>query len=349
MSDNEQTNQAASWWAAPEGAEHEQITLYRKDGSTESLLDRFTVTREQYPTLEDFQIEIKKTFGGGVFVATSRGDRGQFAKRYTFAIAGMAKRDNEEKQNGNGLGELAAVLLKSQEASEARLLAMLEKMSDTAPAPDAFEMMERAANLLHRNGAAPAPAKSLVEQLQEMRSAAELMGLTDKADTEENGSGWAKDLINTFGPALVGSMGGMANSQGDELAHDTATAAPVNEQEQALKRLKMILLSLVQLAEYDVKPGKAVQGIEKSAGKHWPMLQAIIKRDDAVILAAQMVPAVADHKEWFEQFRAAVIGEPGTTGAKNGSTEKQPGSKKSAANRGPGAVAKRGTRHATNA
>lgn len=349
MSDNVNINDKVSgWWAASSDAGHEQVSLYEVLNGRESLLEVMTVTVDDFPSLEDFKIEVKRIFGGGIYVAAVRGPGGTFAKRPQFAISGRPIRDKAEE--GQPVGQVGSVdrLAELIAQGNQNMLAMLAKMAEKPEAPDAFEMMERAANLLHRNGAAPAPAKSLVEQLQEMRTAAELMGLTDKADTEETGSGWAKDLINTFGPALVGSMGGLA-SQGDELAHDTAPAAPVNEQEQALKRLKMILLSLVQLAEYDVTPGKAVQGIEKSAGKHWPMLQAIIKRDDAVILAAQMVPAVADHKEWFEQFRAAVIGEPGTTGAKNGSTEKQPGIKKSAANRGPGAVAKRGTRHATNA
>lgn len=345
MNDNENENgKVGGWWAASTDADHEQVTLYRKEGNTECLLDRFTVTPDQYPTLEDFQLEVKKSFGGGVYVAAIRGERGQFAMRQTFAIAGTAKREaSEEKQTAGGLSDLAAVLLKSQEASEARLLAVLEKLSEKPEAPDAFALMEKAAAILHRNGAAPTPAKSLVEQLQEMRTAAGLMGLTDRTDEGESGGNWAKDLIGAFGPVLMNGMSGQGQLDHEDQAEPTAAS----EQEQALNKLKILLASMVQLAEFEVIPAKAVAGIEKKAGPHWQMLKQIIQRDDAVTLAGQMVPAVEKHREWFEAFRAAVIGEP--AGGKSGSTGKNTAGGKKTASSKPGATGQRSSRNTANA
>lgn len=343
MSDNVNINDKVSgWWAASSDAGHEQVSLYEVLNGRESLLEVMTVTVDDFPSLEDFKIEVKRIFGGGIYVAAVRGPGGTFAKRPQFAISGRPIRDKAEE--GQPVGQVGSVdrLAELIAQGNQNMLAMLAKMAEKPEAPDAFEMMERAATILHRNGAAPTPTKSLVEQLQEMRSAASLMGLTERTDAEEGGS-WAKDLITAFGPALMGSMGGQGHIEsetGDE-------AVTVSEQEQALQKLKILLASMVQLAEFEVIPTKAVIGIEKKAGPYWPMLKQIIQRDDAVTLAGQMVPAVENHREWFEAFRAAVIGEP--AGGKSGSTGKNTAGGKKTASSKPGATGQRSSRNTANA
>lgn len=349
MTDNENLNgMVDSWWAASSEAEHEQtVTLRRRENGSEPLLDRFTVSPETMPTFEDFEFSVKERFGGGLYVAVISGRAGQFGKKIPFAIAGLPKREEgqNEKNAPGGLEGLAAILMKNQEASEGRLLAVLEKMNSKPEAPDAFELMEKAANILNRNGAAPAPQKSLLEQLQELRTAAELMGLSSTPQGDGD-SGWAKELIGMFGPALMGGLSGPAGAEDEE--GETATAG--DAQAQALGKLKLLLTSMVQLAEFEVIPAKAVAGIEKKAGQYWPMLQQIIQRDDAVTLAEQMVPAVSGHRPWFEAFRAAVIGGPVIEGGEGGSTGKKPeGTKKQAASNKPRAAGQRSSRNTANA
>lgn len=349
MNDNENRNgMVDGWWAASTDADHEQtVTLRRRENGSEPLLDRFTVAPETMPTFEDFEFSVKERFGGGLYVAVITGKSGQFGKRIPFAIAGLPKREagQEDKNSSGGLEGLAAILMKNQEASEARMMAVLDKMSEKPAAPDAFELMEKAANILNRNGAAPAPQKSLLEQLQELRTAAELMGLSSKPEGGDD-SGWAKELIGMFGPALMGGLSAPADT-GEE--DDDALPAE-DAQAQALGKLKLLLTSMVQLAEFEVIPAKAVAGIEKKAGQYWPMLQQIIQRQDAVALAEQMVPAVARHRAWFEQFRAAVIGGPGSEGGEGGSTGKKPaGTKKPAAGNKPRAAGQRSSRNTANA
>ena len=349
MNDNENRNgMVDGWWAASSEAEHEQtVTLRRRENGSEPLLDRFTVAPETMPTFEDFEFSVKERFGGGLYVAVITGKSGQFGKRIPFAIAGLPKREagQEEKNSSGGLEGLAAILMKNQEASEARMMAVLDKMTEKQEAPDAFELFDKVAGLLGKTGAAPAPQKSLVEQMRELREGAEMMGLTGKPEGDEGGN-WANNLIATFGPALMGGLSAPAEP-GDE-GDDPAPAEVA--QAQALGKLKLLLTSMVQLAEFEVVPAKAVAGIEKKAGQYWPMLQQIIQRPDAVALAEQMVPAVASHRAWFEAFRAAVIGGPVSEGGEGGSTGKKPaGSKKPAASNKPRAVGQRSHRNTADA
>lgn len=349
MNDNENRNGTVDgWWAASSEAEHEQtVTLRRRENGSEPLLDRFTVAPETMPTFEDFEFSVKERFGGGLFVAVISGKSGQFGKRIPFAIAGLPKREagQEDKNSGGGLEGLAAILMKNQEASEARVMAVLEKMSEKPATPDAFTMFKEAASILRDNGTTPPQQKTLLEQIREAREAAELMGLSGKPEGDEGGN-WANNLIATFGPALMGGLSAPADA-GDE-GDDTAPAE--DAQAQALGKLKLLLTSMVQLAEFEVIPAKAVAGIEKKAGAYWPMLQQIIQRPDAVALAEQMVPAVASHRAWFEAFRAAVIGGPVSEGGEGGSTGKKPaGSKKPAASNKPRAVGQRSHRNTADA
>ena len=350
MNDNENGNGLVDgWWAASSDADHEQtVTLRRRENGSEPLLDRFTVSPETMPSFEDFEFSVKERFGGGLYVAVIAGQRGQFGKKIPFAIAGLPKREatpDEGRSQGNGLEGLAAILMKNQEASESRMMAVMERLADKPAAPDAFDMFDKVAGILGRTGATPVPQKSLVEQMQELRQGAELMGLTGKPEGDE-GSGWAKDLFAAFAPVAAGMM--TQGGGGADIEHDPETPA-ADPQANALHMLRVLLVSMVQLAEFEVTTEKAVEGITRKAGAHWPMLEQVIQRPDALALAAQMVPAVAEHQEWFENFRTFVM-----TGGKketsNGTTGgKQAARKKPAASGQPGAAVKRGSRNTANA
>lgn len=201
MSDNENENGlVAGWWAASTDAEHEQVTLYRKEGNAESLLDRFTVTRDTMPTLEDFQLEVKKNFGGGEYIAVMRGNQGQFARRIRFAVAGLPKREAEattEKGQAPGLAEIAALLSRQQEASEARMVAVLEKLTGT-PAGDP---MDRALDLMVKMQKLQAPARSSLEGLKEFAEFRAIMRDLAGEEAAPKSEGFA-DLLKAALPVL---------------------------------------------------------------------------------------------------------------------------------------------------
>lgn len=353
MNDNVNENEkVGGWWAASSDAGHEQVNLYEVVNGRESLLEVMTVTLEDFPTLEDFKIEVKRLFGGGIYVAAVRGERGTFAKRPQFAISGRPIREKaEEAQQSSqvsGLDRLAEVIA----SGNANVMAVLAKMNEKPEAPDAFELMEKAATILNRNGAAPAPQKSLLEQLQELRTAAELMGMTGKPEGEEGGS-WAKDLVGGLLPAFMAGMGGGAG--GGDLAglddDETPAEQPPAQDAQAvmLAKLKLLLTSMVQMAELEVTTARAIAVIEKKAAAYWPMLKSVIQRPDALTMAAQMVPAVSEHQQWFSAFRDAVMGVT-VEGGKGGSTGRKPGSgKKPAASPKPRTAGGRASRDKADA
>ena len=259
------------------------------------------------------------------------------------------KGDGEAKAQGNGLETLAAILMKNQDASEARMMAVLEKLSDKPAGNGMTEtlgMVEQVAAILGKTTAPPAPAeKSMIERAMEKQFLAFMeKGLGGGAG--EEGTDWAKELFAAFAPVAAGMM--TQGGAGADLEHDPITPA-ADPQANALHKLRLLLVSMVQLAEFEVTTAKAVEGITKKAGEYWPMLEQVIQRPDALEMAAQMVPAVAEHLDWFEDFRTFVM-----TGGKketsNGTTGgKQAARKKPAASGQPGAAVKRGSRNTANA
>lgn len=342
---NGEENVTAGWWAASSDAGHEQVSLYEVVNGRESLLEVMTVTLEDFPTLEDFKIEVKKIFGGGIYVAAIRGPNGVFAKRPQFAISGRPIREKAEDTQApgqvSGMDRLAEVIA----AGNANVMAVLAKMAEKPSGDDELARLEKYAAIVNRNTQPPAPVeKSMLEKAMEKKFL-EFME-TGLGGGGGDDSGWAKELIGMFGPALMGALPAPASA--DEEGSETPPAE--DAQAQALGKLKLLLTSMVQLAEFEVVPAKAVAGIEKKAGQYWPMLQQIIQRPDAVALAEQMVPAVASHRAWFEAFRAAVIGGPVSEGGEGGSTGKKPaGSKKPAASNKPRAAGQRSSRNTANA
>ena len=347
MDDNviEMKKSVDGWWAASSDADYEQIFLYEVTKNGDSLLDEYVVTKEDYPTLEDFKLMVKRELGGGVYVAVVRGAGGTFAKRHKFPLSGKPIREKaEEAQQSSqvsGMDRLAEVIA----AGNANVMAVLAKMSEKPSGDDELARLERYASIVNKNTQPAAPVeKSMLEKAMEKKFL-EFMesGLGGGAADD---SGWAKELIGMFGPALMGALPAPASA--DEEGSETPPAE--DAQAQALGKLKLLLTSMVQLAEFEVVPAKAVAGIEKKAGQYWPMLQQIIQRPDAVALAEQMVPAVSHHRPWFEAFRAAVIGGTVSEGGEGGSTGKKPaGSKKPAASNKPRAVGQRSRRNTADA
>lgn len=315
MSDNEnESGLVAGWWAASTDADHEQVTLYRKEGSTESLLDRFTVTRDTMPTLEDFQLEVKKNFGGGEFVAVMRGNQGQFARRIKFAVAGLPKREAEPAPGtgqATGLAEIAALLTRQQEASEARMMALMEKLA----AQPAGDPMDKALDLMVKVQKLQAPARSSLEGLKEFAELRALMRELAGDDAAPKSDGFA-DLLKAAMPMLA-----EVTKQGTELEKIKAAVAlrkagmpprkpapapaPTREPmppEVAEQLAQLLTVAGVMPAE-DLAEVVAQQLGDEEA-------QAVVDAIDGTDWLAQLIeqePRAKQHAEWLETFAAKLL------------------------------------------
>lgn len=335
---NEQANAPqqeteSNFWAAVPENDAVCVELERGgEGLTEIYIDR-----EACPTEFSFKMLVKKMYGGGRYKAVMRNpDTKCFMRILSFSLSGVPKLEaGEEKPQAKESESLASLMMQMQERSDARMEKILEKMADKPAAPDAFSMFKEAALILRDNGTTPPPQKSLVEQMKELREAADLMGMSG-GNKEEAGFGWVKDIVMEFG----GAMAAAALAKGEE-APALEAAAPVTADPKTtmVEKLKLLLLGMVQLADCKVAPGDIVEKIKVQAGEHWPSLLAVIQRPDAVDMAAQLVPQVVNHREWFEGFRAAVLGDKkqGGTGGRIGSkpaggSGKKPAKRRAVAN-----------------
>lgn len=313
MSDNENENGlVAGWWAASTDAEHEQVTLYRREGSAESLLDRFTVTRDSVPTLEDFQLEVKKNFGGGEFIAVVRGPKGEFARRIKFVVAGLAKRDAEPAPatgQANGLAEIAALLTRQQEASEARMMALMEKLA----AQPAGDPMEKALDLMVKVQKIQAPARSSLEGLKEFAEFRALMRDLAGDDAAPKSDGFA-DLLKAAMPMLA-----EVTKQGTELEKIKAAVAlrkagmtprkpaPAPTQEPLPPEVAEQLAQLLTVA--GVMPAEDLaEVVAQQLGDE--EAQAVVDAIDGTDWLAQLIeqePRAKQHAEWLETFAAKLL------------------------------------------
>lgn len=319
----EAENVNVGWWASAVECEEVTVTLRRREDGEEKFLERFHISPETMPTIDDLEDAVNERHGGGIYFAIVAGERGQFAKRVKLSISGLPKRQAaEEKPQAKEAEGLGALLMQMQERSDARFEKILEKMADKPSGDDELTRLERYAGIFSKNAQPVQKAeKSLIEQAMEkqiLRFMEDGMG----APKEEAGFGWVKDLVMQFGPALVAASTGQA---GDETA--VAVTAP-DGQDAVMNKLSLLLAGMVQLAGYAVPPEATVEKIKAQAGAHWPALLAVIQRPDAVDMAAQLVPAVTNHRAWFEDFKAAVLGGPkkveviGGVNGRRGGTDK---------------------------
>ena len=302
----------AGWWAASSDADHEQVTLYRREGSAESLLDRFTVTRETLPTLEDFQLEVKRNFGGGEYVAVTRGSRGQFASRIKFAVAGLPKREKEpeEKAASSGFGELAALLLKQQEASEARTLAILEKMT----AQPAGDPMDRALDMMVKIQKLQAPTRGTLEGIKEYAEFRAIMRDLAGDEVAPKSEGFA-DLLKVALPIL-----GEVAKNGTELEKVRAVAALKREQlarnnptPAAPPRPKLSpemaeqLSQLLSMAGVMPADELAVMVADQLDAEQAQAVVDAIEGGDWLADLIEYEPRAKIHAEWLEIFGAKLV------------------------------------------
>lgn len=307
---------ASTWWAARADEQCAHVTLYRVTGAKEELLDRVTVTPDTVPTLDDFQLMVKAEYGGGEYLAVQRGEQGQYLMRQRFAVAGFAKKqtpppEEARQAEAGGFDKLAAMLLQQQAASEERMARLIEQIAAPktgSTMADTLGMVEQVASILGKTGAAPQPQKGLLEQLTELRQAADLIGLTDKGSEAEGFS--LADALGKLADVAPLMLGAGKGQSGGDTAEPDSLPPPADPQAAMVEKARRLLRGLIQLARYKVAPADTVEDVQAQAGTAWPMVQELLHRDDFVQIAAGLVPEVAQHGEWFEGFRQAVIAPP---------------------------------------
>lgn len=321
MDENEKHE--SEWWASQSGEASQVVALYRVKDGRELLLDSFDVSPETVPDFVDFQLQVKERYGGGLYVAVVRGERGQFGKRMPFGLYGLPKDEQATAAPAaapeSGMDKLAALLLQQQQASEQRLMAVLEKLADKpepAPAPqqDPFELMDKMASILNKNGAAPTPQKSLAEQLGELQAVQEFF--EKMGGGGGGGDGWA--ALQTLGAGLTEllkenavtervKVAARVKQQRDakaalpaaEAAAPAAPAAPVAAGNPApAAGLLGVLQQLVDAAAQGIAPAQiAPQLIE--AAPSVPVLRQLLESEDAIARLESLNPAVGQHFDWF--------------------------------------------------
>lgn len=353
MNDNDNGNEkVVGWWASSSDEDHEQISLYEVVRGGESFLDSFTVTLADHPTLDDFIQEVKRNFGGGVYVAAVRGANGTFAKRPRFAISGRPIREKLEEaapaaQPENSFDRLAGLLLQQQQASDDRMMKILEKMTPAAAPADPLEMFERAANILSKNGAAPVVQKSLPEQLAELHAVQEFF--------ESMGGG--KDGGNGMELALTELVGGIREVMSESektrrmqiaarVRNSGQPAAPAitSASEKEPVQVSGGMMGLLKLLEQLVEAAEGKEDVQDIARQVWASaskdetasanLKGLLEREDALEVLARANPKVSQHFDWFENLANAVLDlmEGGGNGGTDGNDDADAPDKKPASN-----------------
>lgn len=322
------------WWASVDNSTKDQtIFLYRKEAGQQSLLDRLSIAPETMPMFEDFQIAVKEMHGGGIYEAVIRTPKGGYAKRFPFCVAGLPKRITEEVPQAapseNGQEKLLALLIQQGQQQQSMFLAGLEKIGQAIaakpekPEIDPFELMERAANILSKNGATPIPQKSLLEQITELKSAADLIGLGSLGGGDGGGDSWgslAAAIVpftemmkeNTINERLKLEMQQqqLKKQQAQQPKQVAAPVATVNDSRtQFLAHLRGILAQVMPYAEQGADPeavGVALVNILKSDADK-ATLYDFLNREDALSDMARLEPKVNDYWEWFSQLANAVL------------------------------------------
>ncbi len=315
------------WWASVDNDSQDQtVFLYRKEAGQNGLLDKFSVSPDYMPTFEDFQLCVKEAHGGGIYEARIVTPKGQFLKRLPFVILGLPKKQAEPMaqvapvQQESGLEKVLAVIVQQNQQMQQNFLAGLQAISQNIaqiaqkPAEDPLVMVERVANVLGKTGATPQPQKTLVEQITELKTAADLIGLG-------GGSGGDSDNWGSLAAALVPLTEMMKeNTVNERLKLEiAANQQKAKQQQQAqmvqaqttkknefLSNLKGVLSQIVTYVEQGAQASAVAQGllgIVPDKGQ----LYDFLSREEALADMAKLEPKVDTHWDWFAELANEVL------------------------------------------
>lgn len=332
---NEQESSELVWWASVDSSTQDQtVFLSRKEAGQQSLLDRISIDPDTMPTFEDFQMAVKELHGGGIYEAVIRTPRGALARRIPFSLAGLPKKVVEPVQaapNENGQEKLIALLIQQGQQMQQQFLAGLKEIGQAIaakpekPEIDPFELMERAANILGKTGATPPPQKSLVEQITELKTAADLIGLGSLSG-EGSGEGWGSIAAalaplaemmkeSTINERLKLQMQAQAQAKQQQQTPQQPPAAiaapvaqPVNNRAKFLNDLKSVLTQVMPYVEQGADPQAVAQALLNAVPKNeLNELYTFLNRDDALANMAALEPKIEQHWDWFSQLANAIL------------------------------------------
>ena len=316
------------WWASVDSHTDQTIFLYRKEAGQLALLDKLSVDEETMPTLEDFKYSVKELHGGGIYEAAIRTPKGQLAKRVNFSLSGLPKKLTEAVQaapSENSQEKLLALLIQQGQQQQSMFLAGLEKIGQAIAAKpekpdiDPFELMERAANILSKNGATPTPPKSLIEQASELIQLKELFG---GLSSDGNGDGWGSITAalaplaemmkeNTINERLKLELANKAQQQ-KALAQKAkaAQAAPVptNSNTAFLNDLKSVLVQVLPYAEQGADPQAVAMALVNAVpNDKLSELYTFLQNENSLADMANLEPKIEQYWDWFTQLANALI------------------------------------------
>lgn len=303
----------SDWWADLwADQEAHEIVLKRKTAAGEETVTTLVLTSNEFRDFEDLVLYVKEHFGGGMFVIYRRGEGGRFlpGSRKQFAIAGAPRKEPDPATatpaQGNGLAEFAALLTRQQEASEARMVAVLEKLT----AKPEGEPLEKALGIIAQVQKINAPTRSSLDGLKEFAEFRALMRDLAGEEAAPRSDGFA-DLLKAALPVL----GEVAKSGADvakvkaavalkkaQAARPTPPPGPTLPPE-VLSQLRQLLelapvmpseeLAAMVADQLDNEQAQAV--VDAIDGHDW--LQELITHE----------PAAKMHAAWLQAFAARLV------------------------------------------
>jgi hypothetical protein len=323
----ESESRVTSFWAEIPQDDVIPIALWRvPQAGQPEFLETFYLTRDAYPSEYDFYQEVKSNYGGGKYEIRVTNSNGQWVKRPQFCIGGRPKRLDDEPpavqvtQQESGTDKLIALMIQNQREDKQMMLAVLEKIANR-PEPDKLGELEKYAAIMGRFSGAPEKKKSFVEEMTELKTAAELMGFAPAGAGGQSEIDSLAQLANPFFSFLTESKKADAAKEAAAARYQqpappaaalpapapqapapAVAAAPV-ERSLALVNaagFDNVIAQLLVAAAAKMPPAMvAAKLVEVSPDKE--LLKEFLMRDDALAQMNLKNPAVQQHWEWFGQ------------------------------------------------
>lgn len=281
---------------------------------------------------------IRDTYGAGYYRVTGRMrqkdglEKTHFNRVVRIAAPVSAPGTEATQTTGNDFSKMLAAIHAMNAQSEKNMENMLRMVANMSRKPDNEVSPEKIAQWIGAGAAilgqlkglfAPAsatPMQGLAGMIQEFKTVQELIGGGGAPGAGTNDSDVMNTLIKTFGPVIAQML-----MQGSALKAAQALPAPVAalpkpnpappaphtpepDVNPLLVAFKANIQQLIAQAKAGTPPDAVAHFvIDSNDEDKIDQLVELCEREDAVAQLIALVPEVADHREWFEAFRLAVV------------------------------------------
>lgn len=277
-------------------------------------------------TFSQLCTRIREDFGTGLYQIQGRDSKGKYKFKKTVGILAPNQTDNEPRNDAALLiDKFSDAMQRQQMATEQMFL----KLSGPQTGGDAIDQIVKIAGAIAPVLAAlgisrpePAPPKTLVDQLAEVKMIQELMGgNNDTQYGEANGWSALTETLKALGPAIGGAlaMGTTAPATPDAVPQIAAPipeelpsvdAAPEHEKILAATRealQKQIGMLLIQ-AKGGANPLEVAEMVvNMTPPEHEEKLWDTISDENCVGTMIEAVAEVSEHRAWFDALRLGII------------------------------------------